>query len=264
MITSSDNKRIKDICRLASKKRERLSRGLFIAEGERIVAEAPGDRVESIFCTEAFAEAHPGLLIPGKTEKVSEAVFAKMSDTETPQGVIAVVKMQKSYHKLQDLLSGLSSGDDALILFLEDIRDPGNLGTIIRSAEAAGVTGVVMSKDTVDIYSPKTVRSTMGSIYRVPFFYAEDFRAELESAKMSGIRLYAAYLDSSISYYAADFTGACGILIGSEATGLSGEAAAIADERIIIPMQGRVESLNAAMAASIIMFEARRQRLCGK
>ena len=307
MISSVDNSKIKDVCRLVAKKKERYSRALFVAEGEKLVFEAPRDRVVSVFCTEDFAGKHQEKLIPGITEIVSDKVFAKMSDTDTPQGVLAVVRMADAGYSLRELLSqtgdshrcaeeikdklicdeserpdesccgntseiiykregdeprktGGAGSEAPLILYLENIKDPGNLGTIVRSAEAAGVTGVVMSEGTADIYSPKVVRSTMGSIYRVPFIYTADIYSELESAKKRGIRLYAAYLKSSIPYYAADFTEPCGILIGNEAAGLSDKAAGQADERIIIPMSGAVESLNAAMAAGVIAFEARRQR----
>ena len=284
MISSVDNSKIKEVCRLAAKKKERYGRALFVAEGERLVFEAPADRIESVFCTEAFADKHPEILASGKTQIVSDRVFAKMSDTDTPQGILAVIRMADTGHYLRELLSqagdshrcaeeikdepggeklrktGSACGEAPLILYLENIKDPGNLGTIVRSAEAAGVTGIVMSEGTADIYSPKVVRSTMGSIYRVPFIYTADIYSEIESAKKRGIRLYAAYLKSSIPYYAADFTEPCGILIGNEAAGLSDKAAGQADERIIIPMSGAVESLNAAMAAGVIAFEARRQR----
>ena len=258
MITSPDNNKIKDVCRLVAKKKERSSRCLFVAEGEKQVFEAPKDRIENIYCTEDFAQAHPDIVIDRITEIVSDRVFAKMSDTDTPQGVLAVVKMHET--KPDEIYGQTEKKERPLIVFLEDIRDPGNLGTIVRSAEAAGVTGIVMSEGTVDIYNPKTVRSTMGSIYRVPFIYTEDFYGELENAQKRGVHIFAAHLDSSHSYHECDFTKSCGILIGNEASGLSPRATDIADERMIVPMCGRVESLNAAMAATVILFEARRQR----
>lgn len=263
MITSAENSKIKDVCRLMAKKKERHSRGLFVAEGERLVFEVPCERIVNIFCTDDFAKMRPDMIIPDKTQIVSDKVFAKMSDTETPQGVLAVIRMPADV-SLDMLLKGSDKSNSPLIIFAEDIRDPGNLGTIVRSAEAAGASGIVVNDKSVDIYSPKTVRATMGSIYRMPVFLAKDFHEELMAAKKRGIRLYAAYLGSSISYYEADFTVPCGILIGNEAAGLSKTAAKLADERIIIPMSGEVESLNAAMAASIIAFEAQRQRKCRK
>ena len=284
MISSVDNSKIKEVCRLVAKKKERYSRALFVAEGERLVLEAPKERIVSIFCTEDFADDHPESVVQGKTEIVTERVFAKMSDTDTPQGVLAVVRMsdvgrnwfferyslnnlhskfatdRQCVNEIKDNVDHGTKTYAPLMLFIEDIKDPGNLGTIVRSAEAAGVSGIVMSEGTADIYSPKVVRSTMGSIYRMAFTYANDFYGELEEAKKRGIRLYAAYLRSSIPYYEADFTVPCGILIGNEAAGLTDRAAGLADERIIIPMRGAVESLNAAMAAGVIAFEACRQR----
>ena len=147
-----------------------------------------------------------------------------------------------------------------LLLILEDIQDPGNLGTMFRTAEAAGATGILMSRGTVDVFNPKTVRSTMSSIFRMPFVVEEDFHGALRRLQEEGIRLFAACLDGSRSYERADCRGACGFLIGNEGNGLTKETIRIADERIHIPMEGRIESLNAAMSAGILLYEAARQR----
>ena len=256
MITSPDNGKIKNVCRLVAKKKERYASGLFVAEGEKQVLEAPADMIESVFCTETFFDAHKSELPAGKTELVTERVFGKMSDTQTPQGVLAVMKMNTFTPE------AISTGETQppLIILLEDVRDPGNLGTIVRSAEAAGATGIIMSGGCADIYSPKTVRSAMGSVYRVPFCYADDFCSEIERLKQKKIAVYAAYLKSSIPYFEADMRGGSAILIGNEAAGLKAETAGLADKCIVIPMAGSIESLNAAMAASVIIFEAARQR----
>jgi TrmH family RNA methyltransferase len=149
---------------------------------------------------------------------------------------------------------------DACLLLLEDIRDPGNLGTMIRTAEGAGITGIIFGDATVDIYNPKVIRATMGSIYRVPFYQAEDFYKTLEQIKARGITIYAAHL-SGMPYDIEDnFQGKCAFLIGNEANGLSERASGQADKLIKIPMAGKVESLNAAVAAAILMYEAARQR----
>ena len=145
-------------------------------------------------------------------------------------------------------------------MFLETIQDPGNLGTILRAGEGAGITGIVMDSGTVDIYSPKVIRSTMGSVFRVPFYRTDDLPAVLAEAGKAGIRLAAAHLQGSVEYDTEDYTGPVGFLIGNEAAGLSRRAAAMADVRVRIPMLGRVESLNAAVAASVLMYEAARQR----
>lgn len=187
-------------------------------------------------------------------EVLTDTVFAHASDTKTPQGVLCVVR-QKSY-KLEDLLKG----EKRHLLVLDNLQDPGNMGTIVRTAEGAGVTGVIMSRDCVDIYNPKTIRSTMGSIYRMPFYYAEDILKAICKIKDAGIKVYAAHLDGEKSYDEEDYAFSCAFLIGNEGNGLREETSKMADHYIIIPMSGEVESLNAAIAASVLMFEVKRQR----
>ena len=136
------------------------------------------------------------------------------------------------------------------------------MGTIVRTAEGAGASGVLMSGNCVDIYNPKTIRSTMGSIFRVPFFYAEDFYEDLSRLKAHNVRLYAAHLEGSMEYTTTDYRGKTAFLIGNEGNGLTSQAAAMADARIRISMCGNVESLNAAIATSVLLFEAKRQRDC--
>ena len=149
----------------------------------------------------------------------------------------------------------------ALLMILEDLQDPGNLGTILRTGEGAGVTGVILSKNSVDIYNPKVIRSTMGSVYRVPFCYTSSIREEilpwLREKKITG---YAAHLEGKNSYDREDYTRDTAFFIGNEGNGLSRELSENADIWIRIPMEGQVESLNAAMASGILMYEAYRQR----
>ena len=147
-----------------------------------------------------------------------------------------------------------------LIMALENLQDPGNLGTVLRTAEGAGVTGILLSSGCVDLYNPKVIRSTMGSIYRMPFFVADDFHAAIRELKEHGVRWYAAHLKGEDSYDRKDYRQPTGFLIGNESRGLSDETAKLADGYIRIPMCGRVESLNAAVASAILMYEASRQR----
>ena len=147
-----------------------------------------------------------------------------------------------------------------LFLVLEDLQDPGNMGTIFRTAEGAGVDGIFMSTNCVDIYNPKVIRSTMGSVYRVPFVYVEDLPAVLDSLKDYGITAYAAHLEGKNRYDQECYRKGTAFLIGNEGNGLREEVAERADIRIRIPMEGQVESLNAAIAAAVLMFEAGRQR----
>ena len=172
MITSTKNDQVKAVIELKKKARARNEQGLFVVEGVRMAAELPKDQVKSIYVSETFAKNPENAAIlaeyPGY-ELVSDSVFAVMSDTQTPQGVLALVR-QFSYG-MDELLK---SDRPAHLMVLENLQDPGNLGTILRAGEGAGITGLIMSRDTVDIYNPKVIRSTMGSVFRVPFFYTDD------------------------------------------------------------------------------------------
>lgn len=184
---------------------------------------------------------------------VSEDVMQHMSGTEHPQGVLALVDMGAVR---KEPISGFPA------IFLEDVQDPGNLGTIIRTAEAAGISAVYMSSGCADILSPKVVRSTMGCLFRVPLIRleGEEFYAEIRRQQERGIRFIAAALGGTRVYDEITYDEKTAFLIGNEGNGLTARAIASADEKTIIPMEGHVESLNAAVAASILMFEASRQR----
>ena len=145
-------------------------------------------------------------------------------------------------------------------MLIENLQDPGNLGTMIRTAEGAGVTGILISRESVDLYNPKTIRSTMGSIYRVPVHITDSLTGLVPLLHQRGIRTYAAHLRGTKSYTEADYRTGTAFLIGNEGNGLTEELADAADQYIRIPMEGQVESLNAAMAAGILMYEVKRQR----
>ena len=162
-------------------------------------------------------------------------------------------------YSLEEVIAG-KEGRASLLMVLDNLQDPGNLGTILRAGEAAGVTGVVMSSDCVDIYNPKVIRSTMGSIYRMPFIYVEDLPTVVKMLGEKEIHTYAAHLKGKRSYEEEDFTKGTAFLIGNEGNGLQDEVADAAEIYVKIPMCGEVESLNAAIAASVLMFEAARQR----
>ena len=261
MITSTKNDQVKAVIELKKKARARNEQGLFVVEGVRMAAELPKDQVKSIYVSETFAKNPENAAIlaeyPGY-ELVSDSVFAVMSDTQTPQGVLALVR-QFSYG-MDELLK---SDRPAHLMVLENLQDPGNLGTILRAGEGAGITGLIMSRDTVDIYNPKVIRSTMGSIFRMPIAVAEDLAATIDCVKTRGIPVYGAHLDGA-TFYEKDFTGGCAFLIGNEGNGLSDEISAKADDLIRIPMCGQVESLNAAISTAVIAYEVLRQRSTGK
>lgn len=261
MITSIHNKSIKEAAALLAKKKERDRRGLFVVEGVKLFCEAPAERIERVYLAQSaekemyarFGEKLKSL----SCEIVADEVFVRMSDTVTPQGILCLVK-QYSYN-IEEMLS-ISEKKRLLFIILEDLQDPGNLGTIFRTAEAAGAAGVIMSSRTADIYNPKTIRSTMGSIYRVPFLYAETLAPVMEELRKRGVRIYAAHLAGAADYDTRDYRAGTAFLVGNEGRGLKEETAALADERVRLPMEGKVESLNAAVASSILLYEAFRQR----
>lgn len=258
MISSTKNEQVKNVIELKKKAKARNEAGLFVVEGVRMVSELPKKRTEKVYVSESFLKNPDSewfLAEYPRYEMVTDAVFAAMSDTQTPQGVLALVRQYE--YGIDDILKAEGA---AHLMILENLQDPGNLGTILRAGEGAGITGLIMSRDTVDIYNPKVIRSTMGSVFRVPFFYTDDLSATVKELQTRGIRLFAAHLGGKNNYEAEDYTGDIGFLIGNEGNGLTDELSDMADTWVKIPMAGKVESLNAAIAASILMFETARQR----
>lgn len=260
MISSTANSQVKQVSALCKKAKFRRETGLFVVEGPRMFEELDKGRIKQVYVTERFLKEpdHHRMMEgmeKGKVETVTEEVLKAMSDTQTPQGVMAVARQyQYSVNELKNRCG------EPFLMVLETIQDPGNLGTILRAGEGAGISGVIMNRDTADIYNPKVIRSTMGSVFRVPFLYVEDLPKILGALKREGVRLYAAHLDGKNSYDQEDYRNASGFLVGNEARGLEKNTAAMADAWVRIPMKGKVESLNAAVASAVLMFEAARQR----
>ena len=276
IISSKDNKRIKYIRSLLEKGNIRKKNHQFVVEGIKLVDEAlEYGKVLEVVCAESlYNELISGDLsgnrllaendknITNYVKKgssllvVSDMVFKSMSETKTPQGILAVAEIPD--YRLLDrgfLEQAYTETGKIKLLVLEDTADPGNLGTIMRTAEAAGVTGVIMGKGTVDIFNPKVVRSTMGSIFRLPFAYVEDLKETIKELKTQGISFYATHLKGEKSYKDIKYSDKSAILVGNEARGLSYDVADLADTYVLIPMQGKVESLNAAVAAGLMMYE---------
>lgn len=256
MITSASNARVKNVIQLNQKAKVRREQGLFVAEGKKMFLEAPADWVSEVYVSESLSADKE---IMERAEKffceiVKDSVFRQMCDTKTPQGILTVLKLPVWTE--EDVLGG----DAPLVMVLEDLQDPGNAGTILRTGEGAGVKGVLLTKTCVDITNPKVIRSTMGSIYRIPFLYVEDVVSLKKKLADRGIRTFAAHLKGENSYDREDYRGGTAFFIGNEGKGLTDSAAETADCLIRIPMCGKVESLNAAMAAGILMYEASRQR----
>lgn len=260
MITSISNAQVKQVCAYVQKAKERRKDGIFVVEGRKMFEEAPADQIYKVYATQSFYDRHAedetgAKLKSCSVELVSEEVFAKMSDTRTPQGVLCLVKWPD--YSLQDLLKNKSDG---IFVLLEDLQDPGNLGTIVRTGEGAGIAGVIMTANTVDIFNPKTIRATMGSIYRVPFVYVSDMEETIKKLQQAGVCVYAAHLKGERYYDGFDYTKGSAFLVGNEGNGLKEETALLADTYVKIPMAGQVESLNAAIATTLFMYEAARQR----
>ena len=264
MITSTANAKIKQLVQWQTKAKERRRDGVFVAEGTKMFLEAPDALIREIYVTEELIDR----LKQGKTEKeqlllnklersgcetVTEEVMKKAADTQTPQGILSV--LDQPHYEAEDILSS-----DGLYLILENLQDPGNLGTMFRTGEGAGVSGVIMTRETVDLFNPKTIRSTMGSVFRVPFIYVETLSPIMEKMRENGIVTYAAHLKGTASYDAFDYRKGTAFLIGNEGNGLTKETADAADSYLRIPMEGKLESLNAAVSAAILMYEAHRQR----
>lgn len=278
VISSASNEQIKKIIQLKEKAKARKSEGLFIVEGIKMFREAPPEDLVKVYVSESFwseklntfqndkpnasqgvgccresgnSSDNRSFLEGVDYQIVSDSVFKKISDTVTPQGVLAIVRQKK--YNMQDLLNTIHEGRNCFVI-LDRIQDPGNLGTIIRTGEGAGINGVIMSDTTADIYNPKVIRSTMGSIYRVPFVIAPDLVDAIKELKAAGVTSYAAHLKGE-SYNKEEFPDKTALLIGNEANGLSDEVSKEADRLIKIPMQGKVESLNAAVATAILMYQ---------
>lgn len=255
MITSTSNPQVKNLQQLAKKARARNGQDVFIAEGMKMFLEAPRDRIRKIYISKSLYEEKGQAFCDGPDMEILEdRVFEAVSDTKTPQGVLCV--MRQYHYRLEDMVRG----ENPFLLILENLQDPGNLGTIMRTAEGAGADGIILSRTSVDMYNPKVIRSTMGSVYRMPFLYTDRIEDILPRLKEKGIRTFAAHLNGQKYYDEEDYRGGTAFFIGNEGSGLTDALSGRADKRIRIPMQGKLESLNAAVAASILMYEVSRQR----
>ena len=259
MISSDSNAQVKELVKLQKNARERRKKQLFISEGIKLTKEAAlYGKLEKIYVAESFYEKAEETVKQWieeyPYEEVADTVFSGISETVTPQGILGLVKMP-SYH-LEEILND----ERKSIILLDDLRDPGNLGTIMRTAEGAGMSGVVMSRGSVDLFNPKVVRSTMGAIFRVPFYYADDLAEVIEQTKAKGIPVYGTMMQGSVVYDERDYCTGAGIVIGNEANGLSQEVIGHLTGAVRIPMEGNLESLNAAVSAAILMYEITRQK----
>lgn len=269
IITANSNPRVKELVKLNRDAGLRKQRDVFVVEGIRMFRELPADMVKDIYMSESAYSQYGGepfmeeLPASVRVSVLSDSVFKTVSQTKSPQGLLAVVKC---FHHSIDELAGKNEKETFLVL--DAVQDPGNMGTIIRSAEAAGVTAVIIGEGSCNPYNPKVVRSTMGTIFRVPFIVCGSGDGQDEAPGLSevigclkrrGVVIYGAHLDGD-ALYETRFPDRTAFLIGNEGNGLSREIASTADRLLRIPMEGGVESLNAAVSAAILSYEVLRQR----
>ena len=293
LITSVNNQRVKEVANLKQKK-YRTESGTFFAEGLRAVEEAVQYAdVTELFYTEAEAGRLDEVLkaagnVPADTKEksgnmnnvnhnnagtakkrneasngirmyqVDEKVMAKLSDTKAPQGVLAVIRTPEQ--NLRQLRPGTASDNNAPVIILDRVQDPGNLGTIIRTADAVGALGLILLEGCVDAYSPKVVRASMGSLFHLPVLQDVTAEEALTWCYRNGYEPAATALKNAQNVYKADISKKMAFLFGNEANGVAEELQAAAETRLFIPMTGLAESMNVAMAAGIILFEGLRQR----
>ncbi len=252
IITSRTNDQVKYLIKLIESSSARKKSGEFVVEGVRMFLEIPKDRLKNVYVSESFEEENEELLENVAYHVLTDRIMREVSDTVNPQGIMAIVsKREEDAFELIDRVKENGSG---CLVLLDRIQDPGNLGTIIRTAEAAGILGVIVGNGCVDIYNPKVIRSTMGSIFRVPLA-KRGIESLTDKIKNCGITTYAACLGGT-PYSKVSFDKKSAILIGNEANGLLDKLVESSDTKVKIPMRGKVESLNAAVAASLLMYAA--------
>ncbi|GAA0825793.1 TrmH family RNA methyltransferase [Clostridium tertium] len=256
-IESKENNFFKSIKKL-KERRFRQKEGKFILEGFRLIEEAAkaNMEIEYIILSQGNEEklynsSLKEVINDDKIYVFSSSLFLQISSTEHTQGVIAVVKNKKMTIDL----------DGGFFLVCDKVQDPGNLGTIIRTGHAAGVDGIILTKGTVDIYNDKTIRSTMGSIFYVPIFYDDEDFSIIKKLKDNGVALVTTSLEESKNFFEENLKGKIMLAVGNEGNGISNELFELASKKVKIPMPGGAESLNVAIATSIILFEKVRQNL---
>ena len=253
MITSKTNEKIKNLVRL-QKASERREQNRILIEGQREIerAYACGFEIEQLYVCESLLRT-PINIKAEFVETVSEDVFDKIAYREGSDGLLAVAKPK---HKN---LNEFKPRKDALIIVLETVEKPGNLGAVMRTADAAGVDAVIIADPATDLYNPNAIRASIGCIFSVPV-YACSTEECINWLKKNGITIYCTYLKASIDYLDANFRKATALVMGTEATGISEAWVEAADQNIIIPMNGIADSLNVSVTTAIVTFEAVRQR----
>jgi TrmH family RNA methyltransferase len=241
---------------LLEKRKARRKEERFVVEGPHLVEEALD---EGLIDFVVYSEKLPIVQKLKEKEvnclKISREQFEHISEVETPQWILAVVKEHKF------ALSDILKIDNPLIVFCVEVQDPGNLGTIVRTADAVGASGIILSRGTVDLYNGKTIRSTMGSLFHLPIVFIDDVAKTVDALKNKGIKIVGTDISGKKNYFATDFKGPTAILVGNEGAGLSLEQMEMSDELVKIPMPGKAESLNVGVSTAVVLYEALRQRI---
>ena len=254
-ISSLQNQKIKQLVLLQQKSSERKRSGLFVVEGLRELRHcvSKGYEIDSLFfCSALLGESIDDLLVASSYE-VTEQVYGKIAYRGSTEGVVAVMRMK---HKT---LEDLQLTEHPLLVVLESVEKPGNLGAVLRSADAAGADAVIVCDPLTDLYNPNLIRASIGALFTVPTV-AVSSEACIRFLKARGIRILTAQLQDSELYYDTDMTCGTAIVMGTEATGLTNQWREAADAHIRIPMLGQLDSLNVSVSAAILLFEAVRQR----
>ena len=263
LISSRENPLVKAYGRLCASKAFRASGRRFAIEGARLCGDALESAVpiESAFLTREAVEKYGGVaqrLLQSSAQiyEISQPVAQKMADTQNPQGIFCIARMLDKPMRLDKI------NINGAYIALENLQDPGNLGTVLRTAEALGLSGVILSPGCADVYSPKVLRGAMGAVFRLPFAASEDFPGLLRALSQKGVRTVAAVADrSAVSVLEAELSHGAVAAIGNEGAGLTQESVAACAQRVTIPMGGRAQSLNASAAATILMWEICRRRV---
>lgn len=257
-ITSTQNPKIKFLQVLQQKSSERRKAGLFVVEGRRELMHCieQGFQIDTVFwcpAVEVGTEPMPAIPQGVRQFEVSKEVYEKVAYRGSTEGIVAEVRVKPLS------LSSLKLPENPLVVVVEKVEKPGNLGAILRSADAAGVDAVIVCDPLTDLYNPNLIRSSVGGIFSVPFVACNSTEC-IEFLKQRGIQILTAQLQDSHLYYDTDMRQATAIVMGTEATGLTDQWRLAADAHIRIPMLGRIDSLNVSVSAAILMYEAVRQR----
>lgn len=256
-LTSRENPRVKQLCRLLAERKERAATGLFVTEGARLSQEAALGGVELLaaFVTQQALERYPAqaqavLSHAQQVFLLSQELARRIGDTQAPQGVYCVCR--------QPAPRVAENAPPGRYVALESLQDPGNVGTVVRTADAFGASGVLLTADCPDIWSPKVLRSTMGSAFRVPVYVTQDMPAALQSLSQTHATYAAVLEEAAVSVRQCDFSGPCVVAIGNEGAGLTPQTVSACTHRVFIDMAGGAESLNAGVAAAVFLWEMAR------